>query len=87
MALGNDTLFAGGGNDRLDGGAGADSMDGGDQDDIYFVDNAGDVAAESNADAFGGTDLVISSVDSHLGFGIENLTLTGKATIVDAAMP
>ncbi len=78
--LGNDTLFAGGGNDRLDGGAGADSMDGGDQDDVYFVDNAGDVAAESNADAFGGTDLVISSVDHDLGNGIENLTLTGKAT-------
>ncbi len=78
--LGNDTLFAGGGNDRLDGGAGADSMDGGDQDDVYFVDNAGDVAAESNADAFGGTDLVISFVDHDLGNGIENLTLTGKAT-------
>ena len=79
-ALGADTLFGGGGNDRLDGGAGADSMDGGDQDDVYYVDNAGDVAAESNADAFGGTDLVISSVDHDLGNGIENLTLTGKAT-------
>ena len=78
-ALGNDTLFAGGGNDRLDGGAGADSMDGGDQDDVYFVDNAGDVAAESNANAFGGTDLVNSSVDHSLGVGIENLVLTGKA--------
>ena len=80
-ALGADTLFAGGGNDRLDGGAGADSMDGGDQDDVYFVDNAGDVAAESNADAFGGTDLVFSSVTHTLGFAIENLTLSGKAAI------
>jgi Ca2+-binding RTX toxin-like protein len=78
--LGNDTLFGGGGNDKLDGGIGADSMDGGDQNDVYFVDNTGDVAAESTANALGGTDLVISSVDHDLGNGIENLTLTGKAT-------
>jgi Ca2+-binding RTX toxin-like protein len=80
--LGNDTLFGGGGNDRLDGGGGADSMDGGDQDDVYYVDDKNDVAAESNADAFGGTDLVISTaVEYTLGGGIENLTLTGKDAI------
>ncbi len=79
-ALGADTLFGGGGNDRLDGGAGADSMDGGDQDDIYYVDDAGDLAGESNSNPLGGTDLVYSSVDHTLGTGIENLVLTGKAT-------
>src|SRR5262245_40102648 len=82
-ALGADTLFGGGGNDRLDGGAGADSMDGGDQDDVYFVDNDNDQAAETNSGALGGIDWVISSVGHVLGNGIENLRLTGKA-VVDA---
>src|SRR5262245_8099460 len=80
--VGNDTLFGGGGNDKLDGGIGVDSMDGGDQDDIYYVDDKSDVAAESNANALGGTDLVFSSATQcTLGGGIENLTLVGKDAI------
>jgi serralysin len=83
----NDTLLGGLGNDRLDGGAGADQMDGGDGDDLYVVDNIGDVVREVYNDALGGTaDLVLSSVSYSLspggngeqGYGIENLTLTGS---------
>ena len=43
---GNDTLSGGDGNDTLNGGTGADNMNGGLGNDIYVVDNAGDVAAE-----------------------------------------
>ncbi len=78
---GNDTLFGGNDNDLLNGGAGADNMDGGDQDDTYVVDNAGDFAAEAFDDALGGVDTVLSSVTHTLGFGIENLVLTGGAAI------
>jgi len=78
---GTDILRGLNGNDVLDGGAGADNMDGGDQNDIYFVDNLSDVAAEVFNDALGGVDLVNSSVTHTLGFGIENLNLTGAAII------
>ncbi len=78
---GNDTLNGAGGNDTLDGGTGADSMNGGDQNDIYYVDNVGDVAAETNNTTTGGVDLIYSSVTHTVGNAIENLTLTGAATI------
>ena len=62
----------------LNGGAGADTMAGGSGDDIYVVDSASDVVTEnSNA----GTDTVQSSVTYTLGANLENLTLTGSATI------
>jgi Ca2+-binding RTX toxin-like protein len=79
--LGNDTLNGGNGNDTLDGGLGADSMNGGDGSDTYFVDNIGDVVGENFNDALGGVDTVFSSVNHTLGFGIENLTLTGVGNI------
>ncbi len=68
-----------GGADTLDGGLGADTLEGGTGNDVYVVDNAGDrVIEESGA----GTDLVQSSVSFNLtGQAIENLTLTGGATI------
>ncbi|MBX3325141.1 MAG: calcium-binding protein [Nitrospira sp.] len=78
---GNDTLRGNNGNDFLNGGTGADNMNGGDQNDTYIVDNIGDIAVESFNDALGGVDLVQSSVNHTLGFGIENLTLTGAAAI------
>jgi Ca2+-binding RTX toxin-like protein len=79
---GNDTLRGSTGNDTLNGGSGADNMNGGDQNDTYFVDNTGDVTAESFNDALGGVDTVNSSAAFHtIGFGIENLTLTGFAAI------
>ena len=43
---GNDVLNGEAGNDTLNGGTGADNMNGGFGNDIYFVDNVGDVAAE-----------------------------------------
>ena len=74
---GNDTLIGGDGNDTLNGGTGADNMNGGLGNDIYVVDNVGDVAAE----VAGGTDTVQSSVTHTLSANLENLTLTGAAAI------
>ncbi|MBD2679030.1 MULTISPECIES: calcium-binding protein [Nostoc] len=78
---GNDTIFGGNGNDTVDGGTGADSLDGGDNDDLYIVDNVGDVATEFFGDALGGVDTVQSSVTYTLSANLENLTLTGFAAI------
>ncbi len=74
---GNDTLVGGAGNDVLDGGAGADTMRGGAGNDIYIVDNVGDVVTEL---AGGGTDEVRTTLASYtLGDNVENLTYTGTA--------
>ena len=78
---GNDTLIGSDGNDFLDGGAGADTLIGGDGNDTYYVDNAGDVVTESSNDTLGGVDTVFSTVNFTLGFGLENLTLTGTGNI------
>ena len=67
-AGGNDTLEGGDGNDTLDGGTGADEMGGGDGDDLYLVDNAGDVIVGEVDNAAGGHDSVYASV-SHAGHG------------------
>ncbi|MCA3590034.1 MAG: tandem-95 repeat protein, partial [Methylocystis sp.] len=75
---GNDTINAGIGNDIINGGAGADSMIGGAGDDIYEVDNEGDVAVEATTS---GTDTIQSSVSYTAGKNIEILTLTGSAAI------
>ncbi len=72
------TLTGGIGNDTLNGGTGADALVGGTGNDTYLVDNAGDVVTEL---ANEGTDLVKSTISYTLGANIENLTLTGTATI------
>ncbi|GAB5606502.1 beta strand repeat-containing protein [Sideroxyarcus sp. TK5] len=75
---GNNSLSGDAGNDTLDGGIGADSMSGGTGDDTYIVDNTGDVVTEGlNA----GIDSVQSSVSYTLSDNVENLTLTGTASI------
>jgi Ca2+-binding RTX toxin-like protein len=68
------------GNDRLDGGTGADTMAGGLGNDIYIVGEAGDSVIEA---ANAGIDLIQSSIsyDLNQAANVENLTLTGSATI------
>ncbi|MDQ3479188.1 MAG: calcium-binding protein, partial [Pseudomonadota bacterium] len=60
----------------LNGGLGADTMDGGIGNDIFFVDNVGDIVTEGIGE---GNDLVRSSVDFTLGDNVDRLTLTGSA--------
>ncbi|MEG5042580.1 MULTISPECIES: calcium-binding protein, partial [unclassified Microcoleus] len=83
-AAGNDTLNGDEDNDRLNGGPGADQMTGGLGNDIFFVDNAGDVVSELPAQ---GTDLVQSGITYTLGADVENLTLTGTALINGTGNP
>jgi Ca2+-binding RTX toxin-like protein len=73
---GNDTISGFGGNDTIDGAAGADSMIGGPGDDLYRVDNLGDVIVEQQNE---GVDEVRSSVGYTLPDWVNNLTLTGGA--------
>ncbi|MDZ4142417.1 MAG: putative Ig domain-containing protein, partial [Methylotenera sp.] len=75
---GNDSLDGGAGNDILDGGAGVDNMTGGMGDDIYQVDNIGDSVIEL---ASQGVDRIESFVSYSLSSEVENLTLTGTASV------
>jgi VCBS repeat-containing protein len=75
---GNDTLIGGEGDDRLDGGTGADLMQGGAGNDVYLADNVGDTVVEA---AGGGTDTVYASASHVLGANVENLVLTGDASL------
>ena len=83
---GADGLHGGGGNDLLDGGLGADILYGGAGDDTYMVDNIGDRVSEQATVGVddGGTDLVMSSVSFLLSGFVDNLTLTGQASITGA---
>jgi len=74
----NNIITGNTGNNILDGGAGADSMTGGLGNDIYVVDNVGDVVSEAASE---GTDTVQSSITYALGANLENLTLTGAAAV------
>ncbi len=89
---GNDTLDARGGDDVLDGGAGADIMTGGAGGDTYVVDNAGDQVIENVVGQTYNTwwgyqytvadiDTVNASISYTLGNNVENLNLTGFASI------
>ena len=65
---------------RLDGRGGADRMSGGLNDDIYVVDNVGDVVIEADGPG-DGTDTIESAISYVLGANLENLTLTGAKPI------
>lgn len=84
-AGGDDLLEGGSGNDQLDGGAGVDTLLGGAGDDVYFIDNAGDLATEGAGD---GTDTIVTALGLasgdfaqyfRLGANIENFTGTAAA--------
>lgn len=62
----------------LNGAAGADTMLGGGGDDNYVVDNTGDVVIENAGE---GVDTVLASVSYTLSANVENLVLTGTASI------
>ncbi|MGB3494264.1 MAG: hypothetical protein WBA57_16155 [Elainellaceae cyanobacterium] len=79
-ALAN-TITGNAGSNIIDGGTNADRMIGGAGDDFYFVDNAGDRVIETLSGAVGGTDTVESSISFELDTNVENLILTGAATI------
>jgi Ca2+-binding RTX toxin-like protein len=74
---GNDAIYGGGGNDVLNGGAGndvlvgqagADTMSGGGDNDVYYVDNAGDQVIEAASQGF---DVAFTSVSYTLAAGAE----------------
>ena len=58
--------------DNIDGGTGADTMTGREGDDVYHVDDAGDMVIEAAGE---GVDQVFSTVDHTLAANVENLTL------------
>ncbi|VVE67449.1 Bifunctional hemolysin/adenylate cyclase [Pandoraea anapnoica] len=62
----------------LDGGAGADVLVGGKGNDVYIVDDTSDRVLEREGE---GADTVLSSVSFTLGDHVENLSLTGTASI------
>jgi Ca2+-binding RTX toxin-like protein len=75
---GDDFLYGGAGNDQLDGGAGADYLAGGVGNDIYIVDNVGDVVFEATGEGY---DTVLSTITFSLGANLERLDLKGTAAI------
>jgi len=77
---GNDTLIGANGMDILDGGTGADIMRGGDNNDTYYVDNAGDQVMEA-AGATAGVDTVNASISYALTANVENLNLAGTSNL------
>ncbi len=75
---GADTLFGDLGNDKLNGGGGADTLYGGPGKDTYRVNHVGDTVIEYAGE---GVDRVNSKITYTLPEHVENLTLTGTATI------
>ena len=75
--LGN-LIYGNSGNNLLDGAGGADGMVGGAGNDVYFVDNAGDMVAENPNE---GTDAVFSIAHFGLSADVETLVLQGSADL------
>ena len=73
---GGQRLTGASGNDTLDGGLDADTLSGGGGNDIYLVDNAGDVVVERAGE---GVDTVRTTLASYsLGDNVENLSFLGS---------
>lgn len=72
---GNDTLIGLDGDDRLDGGTGADQMIGGTGNDVYEVDNIGDMVIERPGE---GRDKVRATISYYLAPDVEDLQLLGQ---------
>jgi Ca2+-binding RTX toxin-like protein len=77
---GNDTLLGGSGNDILNGGEGVDSLAGNAGNDIYLVDNTGDIVSETTTLATD-IDTVRSYVNYTLGENLERLSLQGTSNL------
>lgn len=74
----DNTLIGNSGSNVIDGGIGADTMIGGKGDDVYVVDSADDVIVEYAGE---GIDTIRSSVTRTFEDTVENLVLTGNASI------
>lgn len=68
----NDTITGNASANNIDGGPGADTMAGGAGDDVYHVDNTGDVVTEG---ASAGHDTVISTISYTIPTNVEDLIL------------
>ena len=82
---GNDSLTGGDDGNLMDGGLGIDTMRGGDGADIYIVNSMYDQILETYAPYYDNDpnprDVVKSSVSWTLGLNLEDLILTGSATV------
>ena len=74
----NNVLIGNAGDNLLNGGAGADTLSGGLGNDIYVVDNIGDIVTEANGE---GHDLVRSSVSYTLADNVEDGLLLGSGAL------
>lgn len=70
---GNDTMTGGAGSELFDGGTGADTMEGRGGNDLYVIDNLGDIVIET---ANSGFDVVASSITITIGANIERVDLS-----------
>src|SRR5262249_18620732 len=74
----NNILIGNAGANLLNGGGGGHSMAGGQGNDVYVIDNAGDVVTELAGE---GTDEVRSSIAIGLIANVENYTFTGTTAV------
>src|SRR5262249_57900911 len=81
-AGGSDTITGGTGDDVIQGGLGPDTMSGGLGNDIYFVDDPGDVVIEAPGE---GNDIIYASVGRTMGPNLDSIVLIDGAGDIDAA--
>jgi Ca2+-binding RTX toxin-like protein len=74
----SNAIYGNTGNNLLNGDAGADFMAGGVGNDVYFVDDAGDLVFESLNE---GTDAVFATVSQTLATNVETLVLEGAGNL------